>query len=111
MTSVSSSSNIPRHNPLGNKVRALETELARLTKMVEFLQKNGAGTAATPVAGPPGPPGPKGEKGDRGERGDRGEKGETGAMAYIALPQGIMPMAAPAAAAAAAPAAAPTPIS
>lgn len=88
-------------NPLGNKVRALETEVARLRQLINEM---GTRTVSA-AAGPPGPAGPvgprgekgeKGEKGDHGEKGDRGDRGEPGPMTYIAMPQGVVPQTAPA---------------
>ena len=89
-------------NPLGSKVRALETQLAELRKLVNELSKRTPEASASSVPGPPGPPGPRGEKGDRGDRGekgdkgDKGDKGEPGPMTYIALPQNTLPTPAPA---------------
>lgn len=89
-------------NPLGNKVRALETEVARLRTLINELGQR----TVTGAAGPPGPPGSvgprgekgeKGDKGDRGEKGDKGDRGEPGPMTYIAMPQGVVPTAAAAA--------------
>jgi hypothetical protein len=77
-------------NPLGNKVRALETEVARLRQLI-----NEMGTrTVSGVAGPPGPVGPKGDRGEKGEKGDKGDRGEPGPMTYIAMPQGVVPTAA-----------------
>lgn len=80
-------------NPLGNKVRALEAEVARLRTLINELgQRTVSASAGLP--GPPGPVGPKGDRGEKGEKGDRGEKGEKGEpgpMTYIALPQGVAP--------------------
>lgn len=88
-------------NPLGNKVRALESQVATLTKTLNDLVKNGVGsgvgTSSTP--GPAGPAGPRGERGERGETGSvgpKGDKGDVGPMTYIALPQGMTPTTAPA---------------
>ena len=92
-------------NPLGNKVRALETEVARLRQLINDLGQR----TVTASAGPPGPAGsvgPKGDRGDRGDRGDKGDKGEkgekgdtgpAGPMTYIAMPQGVVPSVTPAA--------------
>lgn len=75
-------------NPLGNKVRALEAEVARLRQLIgEISQRTGSAAAGPP--GPPGPVGPKGDRGEKGEKGDKGDKGEAGPMTYIALPQGV----------------------
>ncbi len=93
-------------NPLGNKVRALETEVARLRTLINELGQRTVNAASGPPgpAGPVGPRGEKGEKGDpgaRGEKGDKGDRGEPGPMTYIAMPQGVVPQvsAAPAASA------------
>jgi len=88
-------------NPLGNKVRALETEVARLRTLINELGQRTVSAAAGPP-GPAGPVGPRGEKGDkgdkgdhgdRGEKGDKGDRGEPGPMTYIAMPQGVVPTA------------------
>ena len=97
MTSLlySSGLNFQNGNPLGRKVRALETELESLRKEVSELKKSGvSGVAAAGVPGPMGPPGPKGEKGDqgpKGEQGPKGDKGDQGQMAYISMPAGVTP--------------------
>ena len=89
-------------NPLGNKVRALEAEVARLRTLINELGQR----TVSASSGPPGPVGPRGEKGEKGDRGDRGEKGEKGdrgepgPMTYIAMPQGVVPQVASAPAAA-----------
>jgi hypothetical protein len=93
-------------NPLGNKVRALETEVARLRTLINELGQRTVNAAAGPP-GPAGPVGPRGEKGDtgargeKGEKGDKGDRGEPGPMTYIAMPQGVVPQAAAAPTAAA----------
>ena len=95
-------------NPLGNKVRALETEVARLRTLINEIGQRTVNASAGPPgpAGPVGPVGPRGEKGERGEvgpRGEKGDRGEPGPMTYIAMPQGVVPSAvAPAPASAAA---------
>ena len=81
-------------NPLGNKVRALESQVANLTKTLNDLVKNGvvSGGSGSGTPGPAGPAGPRGERGERGETGPagpKGDKGEAGPMTYIALPQGM----------------------
>jgi hypothetical protein len=95
-------------NPLGNKVRALETQVNDLRKLINELSSR----AVTASAGPPGPPGPVGPQGPQGPagptgatgpQGPAGPKGEPGPMTYIALPQGA---ATPLTAAASAPVAA-----
>lgn len=96
MTSMifSSGLNFQNGNPLGRKVRALETEMDALKKELAELKKNGVasnGTTSVPVVGPPGPAGPAGPagpKGDRGEKGEKGDKGDPGPMTYIAMPAG-----------------------
>lgn len=95
MTSMifSSGLNFQNGNPLGRKVRALETEMEALKKELAELKKNGVSSASggVPVAGPPGPAGPAGPPGPAGPKGDRGEKGEKGdpgPMTYIAMPAG-----------------------
>ncbi len=85
-------------NPLGRKVRTLESEVEELKKAVGALtlklsQGGGGGAGAPGVAGPPGPPGPAGPAGPAGPKGDTGPagpKGDTGPadpMTYIAMPQ------------------------
>jgi len=94
MTSLlySSGLNFQNGNPLGRKVRALETELESLRKEVSELKKSGvSGVAAAGVPGPMGPPGPKGEKGEKGDQGPKGDKGDQGQMAYISMPAGVTP--------------------
>lgn len=87
-------------NPLGNKVRALETEVANLRKLINELSQRSVSASAGPP-GPAGPVGPKGDRGERGERGEKGEKGEkgdrgeAGPMTYIAMPQGVVPTVTP----------------
>lgn len=79
-------------NPLGNKVRALETQVNDLRKLINELSAR----VVTAAAGPPGPPGPVGPQGPvgpagpvgaTGPQGPAGPKGEPGPMTYIALPQ------------------------
>jgi len=108
MTSLlySSGLNFQNGNPLGRKVRALETEVESLRKELVLLKASGLSAAAAPVtvtvAGPPGPQGPPGPPGPSGPQ---GPKGDTGPMTYIQ-------MAAPATALAPAPvvATAPAPV-
>ena len=108
MTSLlySSGLNFQNGNPLGRKVRALETEVESLRKELVLLKASGLSAAAAPVtvavAGPPGPPGPAGPPGPSGPQ---GPKGDMGPMTYIQ-------MAAPATALAPAPvvATAPAPV-
>lgn len=68
-------------NPLGQKVRSLETLVETLRKKVESLEKNGGGAGATVVSGPPGPAGPPGPP---------GPPGPAGPMAYIAMPPNML---------------------
>lgn len=76
-------------NPLGNKVRALETQVNDLRKLINELSSR----VVSASAGPPGPPGPVGPQGPAGPVGatgpvgPAGPKGEPGPMTYIALPQ------------------------
>jgi hypothetical protein len=77
-------------NPLGNKVRALETQVADLRKLINELSSRSV-TSSAGVPGPPGPVGPQGPAGPTGATGatgPAGPKGDTGPMTYIALPQG-----------------------
>lgn len=95
MSSVSSSSgnNYLGSNPLGRKVRALETTVETLRKELDQIKKNGVSTNNV-VAGPPGPAGPQGEPGVQGPKGDTGPVGPVGPagpMTYIAMPQGLAP--------------------
>jgi hypothetical protein len=103
MSSVTNSSglNYQGSNPLGAKVRALETQLAALRKEFDTLRKvvpeggvggvsGGAGSPgpAGPM-GPPGPQGPTGATGPTGPAGPAGPAGPTGPagpMTYIAMP-------------------------
>uniref|UniRef100_A0A6C0BKN4 Uncharacterized protein n=1 Tax=viral metagenome TaxID=1070528 RepID=A0A6C0BKN4_9ZZZZ len=68
-------------NPLGQKVRSLETLVETLRKKVESLEKSGGGGGGAAVSGPPGPPGPPGPA---------GPVGPAGPMAYIAMPPNMM---------------------
>lgn len=108
MTSLlySSGLNYQGGNPLGRKVRALETEIVALRKEIDSLKAGGLTTtvasqqtnvasssfnadveylkreiAIIKAAGYG-----KGEKGDKGDKGDKGERGEPGPMTYIAMP-------------------------
>jgi hypothetical protein len=97
MSSVTNSSglNYQGSNPLGAKVRALETQLAALRKEFDTLRKvvpeggvsGGAGSPgpAGPM-GPPGPQGPTGATGPAGPAGPAGPTGPAGPMTYIAMP-------------------------
>ena len=98
-----SGNNYQNGNPLGRKIRTLETSIETLRKELIEVKAKGLGYAATPVAGPPGPTGPAGPPGERGERGesgpqgpkgdkgDQGPAGPQGPMTYIAMPQGVVP--------------------
>jgi len=87
MSSISSSSgnNYLGSNPLGRKVRTLETLVESLRKELEEFKKNGAPSNSL-VAGPPGPAGPQGPPGPQGPA---GPKGDIGPMTYIAMPQSV----------------------
>ena len=100
MTSVTNSSGLNYQNgmnPLGRKVRSLESDVEALKKEFAALKALGGGGGAAVSSGPsvgvPGPPGPKGDRGERGERGEKGEKGDAGPagpMTYIAVPQSAL---------------------
>jgi len=115
MTSVTNSSGLNFQNginPLGRKVRALESDVDILKKEFAALKSGGVKPAtatatvevspsilaeldalrreiATMKASGFG----KGEKGDKGDKGDKGEKGDQGPMTYIAMPPQMMPAA------------------
>jgi hypothetical protein len=105
MTSVTNSSGLNYQNgmnPLGRKVRSLETDVETLKKELAALKALGGGGATTssgPSVGVPGPPGPKGDRGERGEKGEKGDAGPAGPMTYIAVPQSALQSAQVAAAA------------
>lgn len=86
MTSLlySSGLNFQNGNPLGRKVRALESEVELLKKELSSL-KLSAPTATSAIAGPPGPAGPQGPTGPQGPAGPQGPKGDTGPMTYIQM--------------------------
>jgi hypothetical protein len=94
MSSISSASgnNYLGFNPVGRKIRTLETLIESLRKEVDDLKKNGS--AVNAVSGPPGPAGPAGPKGEKGETGPAGPVGPVGPvgpagpMTYIAMPNG-----------------------
>jgi hypothetical protein len=88
MSSVSSASgnNYLGSNPLGRKVRALESAVETLRKELDQIKNNGV-TSNGVVAGPPGPQGPPGPAGPKGDVGPQGPKGDVGPMTYIAMPQ------------------------
>lgn len=92
-------------NPLGRKIRELETEVANLRKELNELKVRGVGTSSTPqvIQGPPGPVGPM------GPQGPPGPTGPAGPMAYIAMPPQFATAAAPAPVAAT-PVTAPAPV-
>ena len=96
MSSVTTASGLNfQGNPLGAKVRTLETQVVELRTELDTLRKlvaTGSTTASAPgQAGPPGPPGPAGPAGPPGPKGDQGP------MTYIALPAGAsMPTPTPA---------------
>jgi hypothetical protein len=78
-------------NPLGNKVRALETQVNDLRKLINELSSRVVTASAGPPGppgpvGPQGPPGPAGPAGSPGPMGPAGPKGDAGPMTYIALP-------------------------
>ena len=88
MTSLlySSGLNFQNGNPLGRKVRALETDVETLKKELAALRVSGLSAAASAsvaatvaVAGPPGPQGPAGPPGPQGPKGD------TGPITYIQM--------------------------
>lgn len=84
MSSVTNLNTYLGGNPLGNKVRSLEREVAELRKMIEDMKKNGVGASGAPLMGPTGPPGPAGAVGPAGPA------GPPGPMAYVALPPSAM---------------------
>lgn len=97
MSSISSASgnNYLGFNPVGRKIRTLETLIESLRKEVDDLKKNGS--AVNAVSGPPGPAGPAGPAGPKGEKGETGPAGPVGPvgpvgpagpMTYIAMPNG-----------------------
>jgi hypothetical protein len=96
MTSVTNSSGLNYQNgmnPLGRKVRSLESDVEALKKEFAALKALGGGgvTASSgPSVGVPGPPGPKGDRGEKGEKGDKGDVGPAGPMTYIAVPQSAL---------------------
>lgn len=117
MTSVTNGSGLNYQNginPLGRKVRALESEVAELRKELNAVKLLGgaapSGSNSTVAVSPALSSdiellkreiamiktagygkGEKGEKGDKGDKGDKGEKGEPGPMTYIAMPTGAVP--------------------
>lgn len=114
MTSVTNSSGLNYQNginPLGRKVRALESDVDMLKKEVTLLKGGSTGAGqqksvdlpptllaefesmkkelATMKAAGYGK-GDRGDKGERGDKGDKGDKGDTGPMTYIAMPPQMM---------------------
>ena len=116
MTSVTNSSGLNYQNginPLGRKVRALESAVDTLQKELIVL-KTGVAPSAPTAQSTPSPAllaeidalkrdiailkataQQKGEKGDRGEKGEKGDKGDTGPITYIAMPAAAVPSVAP----------------
>ena len=97
MTSVTNSSGLNYQNgmnPLGRKVRSLETDVEALKKELAAFKAlvggGGAVASSGPSVGVPGPPGPKGDRGERGEKGEKGDAGPAGPMTYIAVPQSAL---------------------
>jgi hypothetical protein len=116
MTSVTNSSGLNYQNginPLGRKVRALESDVDTLKKELLTLKGGAPSGGAGQQKSAEIPPsflaefeamkrelatikaagygkGEKGEKGDRGERGEKGDKGDAGPMTYIAMPPQMM---------------------
>ena len=122
MTSVTNSSGLNYQNginPLGRKVRALESAVDTLQKELLLLKAGGvsSGSTAQTTTTTPSVQSPalaaeidalkrdiailkattqqKGEKGDRGEKGEKGDKGDTGPITYIAMPAATVPSVAP----------------
>ena len=98
MSSISNSSgnNYQGFNPVGRKIRSLETLVENLRKEVDELKKRSS--SVNVVAGPPGPAGPAGPAGatgpvgpagPAGPAGAAGPKGDTGPMTYIAMPNNV----------------------
>ena len=87
-----SGNNYQNGNPLGRKVRLLETLVETLRKEVEALKTTSPSGSSVSSVGPPGPKGERGERGERGEnglngqKGEKGEKGEVGPITYIVAP-------------------------
>ena len=116
MTSVTNGSGLNFQNgvnPLGRKVRALESQVVTLTQEISALKALFGGKVPTQQVAAEVPAslnadldalkkdvaaikaagfgkGEKGEKGDRGEKGDKGDKGDPGPMTYIAMPPNMM---------------------
>ena len=96
MSSVTTASGLNfQGNPLGAKVRALETQMVELRNELDTLRRavaSGTASSSSPgLAGPPGPAGPAGPPGPAGPAGPAGPpgpKGDQGPMTYIALPAG-----------------------
>ena len=93
MSSVTTASGLNfQGNPLGAKVRALETQMVELRNELDTLRRavaSGTASSSSPgLAGPAGPAGPPGPAGPAGPAGPPGPKGDQGPMTYIALPAG-----------------------
>ncbi len=109
MTSLLNQSglNYQNGNPLGRKVRALETQVEALQKELQALKTGGAAPSAPSATAAASVPPTllaefdllkreiaviraagygKGEKGDKGDKGEKGDKGDPGPMTYIAMP-------------------------
>ena len=97
MSSISNSSgnNYQGFNPVGRKIRSLETIVETLQKEIDELKKRTS--SVNVVAGPPGPAGPAGPTGATGATGATGPvgpvgpvgpAGPAGPMTYIAMPNG-----------------------
>lgn len=119
MTSVTNSSGLNYQNginPLGRKVRALESDVATLKTELALLkggpiQASNSGTSISASASASASPAilaeldalrkelmtmklagyGKGEKGDKGDKGEKGDKGDPGPMTYIAMPANTVP--------------------
>ena len=98
MSSISNSSgnNYQGFNPVGRKIRSLETIVETLRKEIDELKKRTS--SVNVVAGPPGPAGPAGATGAMGPAGATGATGPVGPvgpagpagpMTYIAMPNNV----------------------
>lgn len=116
MTSVTNGSGLNFQNginPLGRKVRALESQVVTLSQEISALKALFGGKVPTQQASAEIPAslnadldslkrdvatikaagfgkGEKGDRGERGEKGDKGDKGDPGPMTYIAMPPNMM---------------------
>lgn len=122
MTSVTNSSGLNFQNginPLGRKVRALESDVDTLKKELAALKSGGMKPATTTTTSVDttssllaeldtlkremailkasgfgkGEKGEKGDRGEKGEKGDKGDRGEQGPVTYIAMPPQMLPQA------------------